>query len=115
MRPTDIELVHVLRYLDSQFVLADGDRIDGEMIAEALALGPDAPGSGWSVEPGELERARAFAPEFTGDQWWWLRDRADHVRVVHYHLPRRYAREGACVCSRDLLSRVSCRCRYRSV
>lgn len=112
VRPTDEILAYALRYIDREFVITD-ERVDCEMIAEGLALGPYHRYS--ALEEWELERAKKFAPEFTDDVWWNLRARADFLRTVHYNLPRMYERTGDCVCSRELLRAVSCRCNYRSV
>lgn len=112
VRPTDEILGYALRYMELEYVIRD-ERVDGEMIAESLALGPYHRYA--KLEDWELERAKKFAPEFDDNQWWFLRARADFLRTVHYDLPRMYEREGECVCSRELLRAAGCRCCYRSV
>lgn len=117
-RPTDQQIALALRYLDREFVLGDGDRVDVEMLAEALALGPEnCPGLEENDldDLADLRRARGFAPEFDENTWWHVRARADFHRAYYFNLPAIYGREGACVCSRELLRAVGCRCKYRSV
>lgn len=114
-RPSNESIARALRYLDTEFVLKDGDRVDVEMLAEAFALCLDSPGAGWGIEPGEIERAKNFAPEFGDNEWWHVRARADFHRGCYFGLAPRWKREGECVCSRELLRAAGCRCCYRSV